>query len=111
MKPVLLIAGGVLGLLIASRLLRRKRSGPVRRARKEVQRAVGDIESAIEGLASRAKKLRGEAKETVEVQVRALESRREDLVERLTTMGAQTKKAARKAKEAAAATPVESAAG
>jgi len=103
MRFIIIVSGTVLAVLVLSRVLRQKRTGPVRRARKEVQKAVSDIEGTIEDLASKAKKLRGEAKETVDVQMRALESRREELVERLSTMGAQSKKLARKAREAVAA--------
>ncbi|HXH23081.1 MAG TPA: hypothetical protein VNN10_13740 [Dehalococcoidia bacterium] len=103
MRYIIVVGGLVLAVLVASRLLRRKRAGPMRRARKEVQKAVSEVEGALEDLAERAKKLRGEALETVEVQIRALESRREQLMERLSAMGQESKRLARKAREAVAA--------
>jgi hypothetical protein len=99
MKPLLIAGGVIIGLIAISRLLRRKRRGPVRRARREIERAVGDIETSIQGLTARAKKLRGEAKENVDVQMRALESRREQLMERLHSL---TNSSARSAERAAA---------
>jgi uncharacterized phage infection (PIP) family protein YhgE len=103
MRFIIIVGGIVFATLVASRVLRRRRQGPVRRARKEVKKAVTEVESTLEALAERAKKLSGEALETVEVQMRALESRREQLMERLGTMSDESKKLAKKAREAIAA--------
>jgi gas vesicle protein len=103
MRFIIIVGGIVLSAMAAARLLRRKRTGPMKRARKEMRKAVSEVETTMAGLASRAKKLRGEAKETVEVQMRALESRREDLIERLQSAAEETKRSRKKAREAATA--------
>jgi hypothetical protein len=102
-RNIIIVGGIVLALVAVSRLLRRRRRrGPLKRARHEVERAVGEIESTLEELAARAKKLRGEALETVEVQIRALENRRHDLNQRLQAVGSESKKAVHKVATAAA---------
>jgi len=75
----------------------------MRRARKEMQKAVSEVESSLAELAQRAKKLRGEARETIEVQIRALEGRRDQLMERIQAMAEETRKRARKQREEVAA--------
>jgi methyl-accepting chemotaxis protein len=102
MRPIIIAGCVLISVLALSRVLRRKRSGPIRRTRKEVKRAVSDVEGTIEDLTARAKKLNGEAKETIEVQVRALQDRREQLVERLNSIAADAKKQSKKARETAA---------
>jgi prefoldin subunit 5 len=101
MRSIIIVGGIVLSVVAISRLLRRKRSGPMRRARKEMQKAVGEVESTIQDLSKRARKLKGEAKETIDVQVRALEGRREELMERLQSVANESRKKARKSKEPA----------
>jgi gas vesicle protein len=103
MRFIIIIGGVVFAAVAASRLLRRKRQGPVRRARREIKRAVGQVDGTLQDLSKRAKKLSGEALETVEVQMRALESRRQDLIDRLQTAAEESKKARKKAKQEAAA--------
>ena len=106
MRYIIIVGGIALSIFAVSRILRRRRSGPMRRARKEMRRAVRDVEHTIDDLSRKATKLSGEAKETLEVQLRALESRRDDLVQRLQTAAAQGRKRAKKQteREAAAAT-------
>lgn len=108
MRTLIFIGGAVVAFFILSRMLRSRRAGPVRRARKEMQRAVSDVEGTLEDLAARAKKLRGEAKETVEVQIRALRDRREQLMDRISAMTVETRKLTKKAREAATRTPATS---
>ena len=97
MRYIIIVGGIVLSLAAASRLLRRRRSGPMRRASKEMKRALSYIDVTIEDLTERARKLSGEALETIEVQLRALEARREELMQKLETLAASTKKGAKKA--------------
>jgi gas vesicle protein len=103
MRFIIIVGGIVLSVVAISRLLRRRRSGPMRRARKEVRRALEDINSTLADLGHRAKKLQGEAKETVQVQVRALEGRRQELLERLQSAAAESAKESKRAPEAATA--------
>jgi gas vesicle protein len=103
MRFIIIVGGIVLSVVLASRVLRRRRSGPMRRARKEMQKAVSEVESSLAELAQRAKKLRGEARETIEVQIRALEGRRDQLMERIQAMAEETRKRARKQREEVAA--------
>ena len=69
MRYIIIVGGIVLSLAAASRLLRRRRSGPMRRASKEMKRALSYIDVTIEDLTERARKLSGEALETIEVQL------------------------------------------
>jgi prefoldin subunit 5 len=100
MRYIIIVGGIVLAAIAGSRVLRRKRQGPMRRARKDIQHAIGEVETALGDLAKRARKLSGEALETIDVQVKALETRREDLMQRLESVAAESKKQAKKAKEA-----------
>ncbi len=103
MKPVLIIGGLAAGLVVLSGLARRRRRrSPMRKAQKEMQRAVGDINSALDDLSLKARKLTGEYKENVEVQMRALEDRKSDLVERMSELLAGAKKQNKKAEKLAA---------
>jgi gas vesicle protein len=103
MRYIIIVGGIVFSLAAASRLLRRRRSSPMRRASKEVKRAVSYIDTTVEDLTERAKKLSGEVRETVEVQVRALEGRREELMEKLDTLATSATKRSKKTEEPVAA--------
>ena len=100
MRFIIIVGGVTLSVFAISRLLRRKRTGPMRRARKEMRRAVGEVESTIQDLSKRARKLSGEARETLEVQVRALEGRREELMQRLQTVAQESRRRSRKQDQA-----------